>query len=922
MQDSSIHQFYKNGSITSNYLPTQTVSDSRKNESWCRQNLDALESIGIRQIAGNTKFRDLYKMLEGRLAYSDYIEEGDILDKIKGLADDIAVPSWVKHYDFIGIITRQIVGEWLDQKDDFKVDSIDDISQNDFLRERTSRIRKYSIETFEKELEIALMKEGIDVNKTDFQSEEERQQYIEMLEQEKAKIISPAQIEKEMKDWKTKAAEWAEHVLEKDQERFYMDRIDKQEMEDYLLTGRFFRHYYVGYDYYKPERWSPLETFFSEDVEAENPQDGEFVGRIFYISKSDVLKRYGHRLNPNDIKEISKQYEATGTGSNVSGGNYFSGNNMSKGMFGYPQTVPFENYHDYDLGMQIQNALEIPMGETLVDTPNGQQRLPSWLTPMHNVGHIGSIYSSYRRDDINVRNDLLQVTEGYWRSWKKMWFLNYTTEAGYQATELVTDELLKEYIEENGIKKITNKSLHDIRENLEPDTMYEFWIPEVWTGVKINSGNSLLRKDIYVGIEPLPFQIKGDSNIFDVKLPVGGIIGQGIAQKVRPFQIGYNVCLNQIWNLLEKEIGMFFLFDINFLPSEFKDQGNMEDSLDKLRDLAKGVGIVPIDTTKQNLQGASQQMNTLQTQDVSFDKQIKSRIELSEWYKRKGLEQIGITDQRLGQVSVYETATGVKQGNEASYTQTAEIFNNMSVARRKTMELHLAVAQYCQKEYIDVDMVFSSSDGDKAFMNLTDPNFPLRRLGVMPVNNPKKRRDLENLRQTLLNMNTLGSDMLDYAQLFSSDSISTLVDIGKRGRAEKQAEIEAQRNHEQTLLDKKLASEAQEKDKERAFEASENQKDRINELQSEEINAYGRAADKDANQLSFDTINREAELAIKQSKNESDIQINQAKLENSKAMDSKKLQLLKEQVDLEVKKFEQRERQMQNDRYISQINKN
>jgi hypothetical protein len=27
-----------------------------------------------------------------------------------------------------------------------------------------------------------------------------------------------------------------------------MDAIDNQEITDYLLTGRFFRHYHVGYD--------------------------------------------------------------------------------------------------------------------------------------------------------------------------------------------------------------------------------------------------------------------------------------------------------------------------------------------------------------------------------------------------------------------------------------------------------------------------------------------------------------------------------------------------------------------------------------------------------------------------------------------------------------------------------------------------
>lgn len=925
MDSHNLHSFYTGVGTsvsTTHSLPTQTVRDSIKETfEWKKKCMDALESIGISQLADNIKFRDLYKMLEGRLAYSDYEPDNQVLNRVRELGDSVGIPTFVKHYDFIGIITRQLVGEWLEQKDDFKVDCIDDISQNEYLRERTKKVREYALETFNKELELALMKDGIDTNKKDFKSEEERQQYMQMLEEQKARIMSPAEIEKEMKDWKTKAAEWGEHVIERDQQRFYMDKLDKQEMEDYVLTGRFFRHYYIGYDHYKPERWSPLETFFSRDVIAEHPQDGEYAGRVFYISPSDIIKRYAHLLKPEEIKKINTNYGTVGNAGYTSAVHNWK-QEMNNGMFGQVQTIPFHNFYNYDLGLQIQSALDIPMGEVLVDTPDGQQRIPSWLSPMQNQNHLGYRYSSLQREDITVRKDLLQVTEAYWRSWKRMWFLNYETEQGFTDTAIVTDDLLPGFIKENGIKKITTKTLKDIQKNLEVNTMYEFWAPEIWKGIKINAGNSFLTENLYLGVEPLEYQIRGESNIFDVKIPIAGIIANSVAQKLRPYQIGYNICLNQIFNLLEKEIGMFFLFDINFLPSEYKDYGTIEESLEKLRDHAKDIGLVPLDTTKQNMGGANQSMNTFMVQDVSFDKQIKSRIELSEYYLRKALEQIGITPQRLGQPSVYETATGVKQGTEASYMQTADIFNNMSVARRKAMELHLAVAQYCQKEYLDVDFVYSTSDGDKNFLHLSDPDFPLRRLGVMPINDPKKRRELETMKQALLNMNTLGNDLLDYAELFSADTMTELVTIGRKGRLEKQKDVEAQRQHEQELADKQIQAEAAEKDKQRAWDADQNQKDREARIMQEEIQAQGRAADKKADLASFKNISAQTDMALKELKTNSDIQINQDKLESQKSADSKKLALLEEQLRLETRKLEQKDREIANNRYIAEINKN
>lgn len=923
--DSNLNHLYYNNignsTASTSTLPLQTVPESTKKKAdWQQRTMDALESIGINQMAENAHFRDFYKMIEGRLVYSDYgIDDGTVLNQVRNLGDGVGIPTFVKHYDFIGIIIRILVGEWVNQKDNFKITSTDEISDNDYLRERTRKMHDYALETFKKELDIQLVKAGIHPENKQFQSEEEKQQYLQQLEAEKAKIIAPEIIEKELsKNFKTQASEWGEHVAENDQRRFYLDKLDSTEMQDFLATGRFFRHYYVGYDYYKPERWSPLQTFFSKDIDAEYPQDGEYVGRVHYLSTSDIVKRFGHMLTPSDIKKLNKRFGDV-SGYTVQGGKGQAfKDNMSMGMFGQTQTLPFHNFYDYDLGLQFQDALGVPMGEIHV----GDTTVPSWLSPFQNTNYLGYGYGSMQRDDISVRTDLLQVTEAYWRSYKRMWFLNYTTEEGYSTTEIVTDELLPEFIEKHGIKKNSSKTLVDLQKNsLEKDTMYEFWIPEVWKGIKINAGNSILGDNIYLGIEPLEYQIKGDSNIFDVKLPIAGIITTSMAQRLRPFQIGYNICLNQIFNLLEKEIGMFFLFDINFLPSEYKDHGTIEDSLEKLRDLAKDIGLVPLDTTKQNMQGANAQMNTFMVQDVTFDKQINSRIQLSEYYYRKALEQIGMSPQRMGEATTYETATGVKQGMEANYNQTADIYTTMSVARLKAMELHLAVAQYCQKNFIDVDFVFQGSDGDRHYMNLTDPDFPLRRLSILPTNDPKGRRELEQVRQTLLQMNTLG-DIADYASLYESDTILELINIGKRARVEKQKEVEAQRQHEQELLDKQLQAQAADKQAERDFKASESEKDREAKIEMEQISAYGRAADKQSDEQGFERIAEAAQAALDNNHKQQELYMKKESNDAKIQIDQEKLKRMDEDLKLKVKELELKKEQLATQRYTSTINKN
>ena len=64
-------------------------------------------------------------------------------------------------------------------------------------------------------------------------------------------------------EWKPIYIEWAEQTIEEGETRFQMDELYRDLFRDYLITGRCFMHWRIGHDYYKPERWSPLNTFCS-----------------------------------------------------------------------------------------------------------------------------------------------------------------------------------------------------------------------------------------------------------------------------------------------------------------------------------------------------------------------------------------------------------------------------------------------------------------------------------------------------------------------------------------------------------------------------------------------------------------------------------------------------------------------------------
>lgn len=909
--------------IFTDSIPNQVTDKPRKsNDALAKATVNALESIAIRQLRENRKLEDYYKMIAGELVWADYTEEEmSTIDAVKGLlAEDTKVPSFVKHYDLIGIIVNQLVGEWLETQEDFNVDCVDTYTENEFLRERKRRLEQYVTERFEIEVKKVMAEAGMSEEK-EFETQEEQQAYLQQLEGLKNSIKSPEEIEKEMRTWKTQSVKWANSVLEQDNVRFRMENLVRTEMLDYACTGRYFRNYYVGFDYYKPERWHPIQVFFSREEDAVKPQDREFVGRQYRAPIYKVRERFGHKLTPNQLKSLDTFYGEFQDFTKEESLNTARG--LTKALFGGNAQVPFYNYFEYQDALEAQELFGVPMGRQIVKDSEGEEmEIPQYLDNFAPNYH--SRFGEIGRSDFEVRKDTVLITEGYYRSYKKMYIVALEDDSGVVRTEIFSEELLDEYIEENQLKKSNKKSLEEALKETEANTIYTFHQPVIRQFFKINSGLVTRngKKGEIIVDEELDYQIKGNSELVDPIIPVAGIIDSNfIANKIRPYQIAYNICLNQIMNMMEKELGLFFLFDVNLLPSEYKTYGDTEDAMSKLVDFIRTTGTAPIDASKQNTGYQSPQGNSFVYQDISYTNHITARMQWAENWKRMAVEQIGMTSQRLGNPNQYETAEGIKQGVEASYAQTENIFSKMSQSYLESMEVHLAVAQYCQKNYKDADFAYTASDGSKAYIHLSDEAFPLRRFGVMPINSSKNKHQRQNLIDTLLNLNTLGGDILDYAEIYTAKSTQEILEAGKKARLKAQQEAEATRAHEQELVDKQLKAQAEETRIEREFKASENEKDRKADIIKAQLNALGRASftentDDDTN------INKVAEMRLKEAQFESDVAFKETQMTAETTFNAEKLKLEKQKQDIEREKIAQKREESNNNLQIALSNKN
>jgi len=794
---------YISGNTSGEYesLPMQMLPRTKKDKKWQKLTMDTLENIGLKQIRENRVFADWRKMQQGRLVYSDFDETQSDLRGIQAMREGQKIPTFLKHYDLIGRIINLLAGEFNKQRDTINIISTDIFSNGEYLREKDSKLRKFTEDYFNKELEIGLIEKGLDPFKNDFKSEEEKQQYLEVLKQERNAIISPEEIERDLKkNFKTAIVEWAEKTLESNYIKFSLDMLDTEELIDYLATGRYFRNYYVGYDSYEPETWDVERTFFSQDLEVKYPQDCEYVGTVHLLSGAKLLSRFGHLIPKNIQNKIYGEDFYGNVVDSVSPMNYI------QNAGGKPTNVPHAGYYQDQTAVAFQNLMGVPWGEQHYRGADGNMESRySWARENNKGNSVG--WGKQFRDDINVRTDQVQVTEAYFRSQRLMGLLtieNPLTEEPYQV--MVEEDLVPEFLEFYEIKKQSTKSWKEVVDNPldNINTITYGFLPQIWKGHKINATSTNLKEDYYFGVEPLEYQITGVNNEFDVKIPVAGIISSGIGEMIRALQIDYNIVMNQNRQYLEKTIGTFFMMDWNLLPSQFKGENgeNSAELIEEWRETIREIGIGVTDSSPRNTKGQNPNQNNIQQYDISFRENIQMNMMLARDYEDKAFAMIGITRERSGNPNEYSNAEGIKQGMEASYAQTEVIYKRFNAAKVKEKEIELAIAQYAVTNKKDISVNYINGQNERVLQNFVDPNFAFRKLEVYAADDSNKRRELEQFKQHILSLNTMDNDIYDLGKVVTSDNFVSLLEFGLNKKEKLEKATQEDRAFQKEMLDK------------------------------------------------------------------------------------------------------------------------
>lgn len=198
-----------------------------------------------------------------------------------------------------------------------------------------------------------------------------------------------------------------------------------------------------------------MNTFYSKTLDSKYPQYGDYIGRVHYYTANDIIVRWGHLLTAKDKQKlIGGADNFNGTYNNGDNGSYVSlSKSASVGMLYQNKVIPWKGYNDYASIKAYEDYYGIPAGTYTGYDSNGNEYHRTRFMP--NLEHGNYYNRAQSLSDEHVRSDLYQVTESYWVSPAQVYVITYQTETGLVTTEMVTDELLQDFLQENGIKKIT-----------------------------------------------------------------------------------------------------------------------------------------------------------------------------------------------------------------------------------------------------------------------------------------------------------------------------------------------------------------------------------------------------------------------------------------------------------------------------------
>ena len=579
-----------------------------------------------------------------------------------------------------------------------------------------------------------------------------------------------------MTDYTSTAEKWANRTLEAMKVEFNLKEISEDCFRDLLLSNREFYHIYEKNTKtgFAVENLNPKNAWYLTLPDKKYIKDAYAVGTIHVMELSEILQRFN--LSKEEIDELRMGVQELGL-------LHAQTSNLDiPGAHG-PDSVKYDPYspliaQQRMIGLSLLQENEDPMGE--------------WLGVSSNVNTFGNKYI---------------VTQAYWQSKVKIGKVTFINEQGEIEVKLVDESY----------QKIPT----------EVDVEWEYdnrW----YKG--LNIANRIYQAE--------PFEFLDYSPIIGVVHEIKNTDeSRSFIDLLKPFQTIYNICMNQLWLLLEKEIGVVYSGSIRDVPVP-KD-GDAQDATDMWLQEARHAGIMWNDDSPENRKApTSYNGNQAKSIDLSRYKEMETRYNLAMQMKNEAWELVGITKERTGSIAATQTATGTNAAVSQSYAQTEPYFAQHEYVLNDVCQALIDAAQYIETQKPFSTQSYISTEGEQVLLQINSDDLKMRDFKVFVTSRAEDREaitSLRNLSQTILQN---GGTPYDITVLYTTNSVRQMRQIYKELR-DKMYEIQDQEQQQkQQQLDQQQAQfeyeqqAALEKDQaDKDFEAQQKDLDRMTEIE-------------------------------------------------------------------------------------------
>jgi hypothetical protein len=347
-----------------------------------------------------------------------------------------------------------------------------------------------------------------------------------------------------------------------------------------------------------------------------------------------------------------------------------------------------------------------------------------------------------------------------------------------------------EYIDENNEVQVL---LTD--ENYEDGSMpTELSVEEGWTTqwyqfTKIGS-------DVY---KMKPFKLLDYCPIIGVVAEIKNTKARSFVDMMKPFQALYNLCMNQLWEILRKEYGVVYNIVLRKIPTP-KD-GDAQDALDIWEEEARAKGILFEDDSPENMKVVGGNTNNSRAIDLSRTAEIQSRYELAARLKNECWDLIGMSRQRMGSVQATETATATNTAITQSYAQTEPLYAQHEYVMDQVYQAILDAAQYIESEKPLSTVSYINSVGESVFLEITGPELKAKDLKLFSTSRAQDQQTFNELKQLAQPMLQNGASVYDIVTLYTTQSVRQMKQVFKTLKEEQQAFQQRQDELKQQQLD-------------------------------------------------------------------------------------------------------------------------